>query len=753
MKVLSRRVLVVAVGLILVAGFAAAQKRPITEKDLFRFQWIGDPQISPDGSQVAFVRITVDEKKTNYETSIWVASTAGGSVRTLTSGKHDASPRWSPDGKFLAFMRAAEKDGKPQPAQIFILPVTGGEAWPLTKMPKGAGGPEWSPDGKTIAFVSTANPEDIALAACEEKEGKGSPATDKKDQTADAKDQEKDAKDKTAAKCGKPEHEPDIQVVTRVEYRGDNEGYFDFSRPPHIWTIPLPANPSEIGQPTQITKGEFAEDEFEWAADGSKIYFVSTRNLEPYYALPQNAIYSVPSTGGEITEVARIAGTSQAISISPDGSKLAFVGIGNTPVQSSTQPHLWVLDLKAGAKPRNLTAKLDLDIAGGIIGDQEPPRGGNGGRPLWSADGKFLTIVVAKKGRTNLERFDVETGLSTPVTQGDQAVTQYTSNGKQTVAEISTPTIINDLYLVGSDPAQSKRLTDVNEKLFAELNLTAPEEITYTSFDGKKIQGFVQKPPDFDPKKQYPLILNIHGGPHTAYGYVFFHEMQWMAAKGYVVLYPNPRGSTSFGEEFANIIQYKYPGDDYHDLMAGVDDVIQRGYVDAKRLGVTGGSGGGLLTNWVIGHTDRFAAAVAQRDIASWTAWWYSDDFALFRPMWFHKPPFEEPADYRDRSPISFVNFVKTPLMLILGDADLRTPPSAGGEQMFRALKYRKVPTVMVRFPAEGHELSRSGQPWHRIERLHHIVNWFDIYLQGKKTNEYDLVPPVEPGWEKSAER
>jgi len=761
MNICCRRAGVITFCFLLLASVAIAQKRSITEKDLFKFQWIGDPQISPDGSQVAFVRVTVDEKQAGYETSIWIAATGGGSVRKLTSGKHDSSPRWSSDGKLLAFMRAVEKDGKTQPPQIFILPVTGGEAWPLTKMPQGAGGPEWSPDGKTLAFFSTANPEDMERAACEEKQGldptsaASKPAdakvTNKDDaQKVDSK-KEKDAKEKIAEKCGKPEHEPDIHVVTRVEYRGDNEGYFDLSRPPHIWKIGVPSTPTDDGKPTQITRGEFAEDEFEWAKDGSKIYFTSTRNLEPYYELPQNAIYSVPAAGGEITEVARITGTSQSISLSPDGGKIAFVGTANSPVQSYTQSHLWVVELKDGAKPKNLTARLDLDISGGIIGDQEPPRGGSGVRPLWSADGKSLTVIVARQGRANLERFDAESGQNTPVTKGDQAVTQYTSNGKETVAAISTPTIINDLYLVGDDPAQAKRLTDINEKLFAELNLTAPEEINYASFDGKKMQGFVQKPPDFDAKKQYPLILNIHGGPHTAYGYVFFHEMQWMAAKGYVVLYPNPRGSTSFGQEFANIIQFKYPGDDYHDLMAGVDELIKRGYVDPKRLAVTGGSGGGLLTNWVVGHTDRFAAAVAQRDIASWTAWWYSDDFVLFRPMWFHKPPFEEPADYRDRSPISFINFVKTPMMFILGDADLRTPPSAGGEQMFRALKYRKIPAVMVRFPAEGHELSRSGQPWHRIERLHHIVNWFDVYLQDKKTNEYDLIPPAEADWEKSA--
>jgi len=218
-----------------------------------------------------------------------------------------------------------------------------------------------------------------------------------------------------------------------------------------------------------------------------------------------------------------------------------------------------------------------------------------------------------------------------------------------------------------------------------------------------------------------------------------------MAAKGYVVLYPNPRGSTSYGQEFGNIIQYHYPGDDFKDLMAGVDEVLKRGYIDEKRMGVTGGSGGGLLTDWVVGHTDRFAAAVAQRDIASWAAWWYSADFTLFQPSWFRKAPFEDPQDFTERSPITYIKNVKTPMMFILGDADWRTPEASGGEEMFRALKYRKIPTVMVRFPGESHELSRSGQPWHRIERLEHITNWFDIYLRGIKIAGY--APGEEGAW------
>jgi dipeptidyl aminopeptidase/acylaminoacyl peptidase len=310
---------------------------------------------------------------------------------------------------------------------------------------------------------------------------------------------------------------------------------------------------------------------------------------------------------------------------------------------------------------------------------------------------------------------------------------------------ISTPTEINELFEIGDANSSLTRLTSVNQRLSNELKLPPPKDIWYRSFDNRNIHALVQLPPDFDSTRKYPLILNIHGGPHAAYGFAFFHEMQWMAAKGYVVLYPNPRGSTSYGEQFANIIQYRYPGDDYKDLMAGVDELIRLGYVDKKRMGVTGGSGGGLLTNWVVGHTNRFAAAVSQRDIASWADWWYSADFTLFQGNWFRKPPFDDPEDYRARSPITFVNNVKTPTMFILGDVDSRTPPEAGGDQMFRALKYRKIPTAMIRFPGESHDLSRAGKPWHRVERLQHIVNWFDLYLMGKRTNEYDLTPPSVP--------
>src|SRR6266446_3847096 len=296
----------------------------------------------------------------------------------------------------------------------------------------------------------------------------------------------------------------------------------------------------------------------------------------------------------------------------------------------------------------------------------------------------------------------------------------------------------SDLYVLDVQTKRLTQLTHVNDSLFAKLQLVTPEDFWYSSFDGRKIETWIMKPVGFTRGKKYPLILNIHGGPHTAYGYIFFHEMQLMAARGYVVVYPNPRGSTTYGQEFGNIIQYKYPGDDYKDLMVAVDSVIRRGYVDSTKLGVTGGSGGGLLTDWTVGHTHRFAAAVSQRDVADWLGFWYTADFTLFQPSWFRSTPFRDPQEFLARSPVRYADSGTTPLLFILGDADFRTPPTQGGEAMFRALKYLHKTTAQVRFPGESHELSRSGKPMHRVERLQHILNWFDKYLLGKPTTLYD---------------
>jgi len=683
-------------------------KRVITETDIYAFQWISNPQISPDGSRVVFTRVNVTPKHDNYDTALWIISSSGGAPRQLTSGPRDSSPRWSPDGRTLAFVRGGEKDGKPQPGQIYLLSMDGGEARPLTDLPKGAGGPAWSPDGRWIAFSSTTIHDDF----------------DKK--------KDKDAEEKS-----------DVRVITRAEYRMNGAGYLEPDRPSHIWTVEVPKIPSAPQKAKQITSGDFAESDIVWSRDGARIYFTTDRVKEPEFEPPHAELYMVSAAGGEIRKVASIDGPIRSISLSPDGGRMAFVGSIESDKEhiqrSYSQADLFVTGAQPGAAPKNLTADYDYDIGGGVGGDQAPPRGGGPSKPFWSKDGHFVYVVSGEEGRVNLKRVDAETGKVEALTKGDQDVSAYdaTPDGSKVAVLISTPTNIGDLYLVDGKTGAMNRLTHINEELFSQINITEPAMIWYKSFDGRKIQAWVQRPPDFQEGKKYPLILDIHGGPHAAYGYTFDHEFQWMAAKGYVVLYPNPRGSTTYGQEFGNVIQYHYPGDDFKDLMAGVDELVRLGWVDPDRMGVTGGSGGGVLTNWAVGHTDRFKAAVSQRSIADWRDFWYDADFTQFTASWFRGAPWEQEADFKERSPITYVEKMNTPLMLIEGESDLRCPPASGGEQMFRALKYRHVPVVMVRFPGESHELSRSGKPMHRVERLQHIVAWFDKYLQGKEIRTY----------------
>ena len=695
----------------------AQGKRLITDTDLFKFVWAADPQISPNGSQVAFVRVTVNEDKDRYETQVFVVPSDGSAApRPLTAGRNDRSPRWSPNGRQIVFVRTPEPvDGKAKPSQLYLISMDGGEARTLTDARRGASNPVWSPDGRTIAFLSV--PDTAADSA------------------------------KRAADTTK-KHVSDVRVITRAQYRWNGAGYTDVTAHSHIWTVPASLTPTgALPAAKQITSGTFDEDEPVWSPDGSTLYFTSNRRLEPYYDAAGNELYSMPASGGAMTKVASLDGQIGSVAISPDGKRIAFTANENAkPLRFYDQQDLYVMDVARGSKPKNLTSGYDYDVEGGLTADQHPPRASAGGGIVWSSDGQFLTVVTTENGRANLKRFSANDGKVDSLTTGNQDVVSYTANsdGSKFVALVSTPLNIGDLFMIDTrlpPPASRlpRQITRVNEGLFTALDLTAPEEFWYNSFDGKRVQGWILKPPRFDASKKYPMILEIHGGPNAAYGYTFTHEFDWMAAKGYVVVYTNPRGSTSYGEDFGNIIQFHYPGDDYKDLMAGVDEVLKRNFIDSTRMGVTGGSGGGVLTNWIVGHTHRFAAAVSQRSIADWSGFWYSADFTLFNPTWFSGAPWENTKQFVELSPITYVANVTTPLMLIEGESDMRTPPALGGEQMFRALKYLRKPTVMVRFPEETHELSRSGKPWHRVERLRHIVGWFDKYLGKVATTVYDV--------------
>ena len=680
------------------------------EDDLLKFRWIADPRISPDGSRVAFTLVRIDAEEDEYRTDLWLANiptptAAPETPRALTFDGRSAQPRWSPDGGSLAFVRRAE-GAKPQ---LHVLPLAGGEARALTKFEKGVSSPAWSPDGRRLAFLSGHDPE----------------------------------RDVEGAK--KPKHEP-ARVVTKPEFRWNNEGFTDFEHLDHIWVVDAGGS----GEPRRLTKGSpFKEWSIAWSRDGKSVLFATDRREAPWHSAPaeDNDIRAVaadldtPTDGEAMRVVADIAGPIAQFVEGTDG-RIAAIGGVRAPKPNTYEAN--DLLLFAGAwpqgSPKVLTERLDLHVGEGISSDQHPPRGG-GELPLgFTADGKAIVFAHARRGAGYLALCDVASGRVEDLTGADHEVIAGTvsADGRRvalTLGSLQTP---GDLHVYDIERRKLTRLWGANDELLAAVKLGEVESFDYPSFDGQKIQAWLVKPADFDAKKKYPLVLEIHGGPHTAYGVGFFHEFRVLAAAGYVVLYTNPRGSTSYGQTFADCIQYKFPGDDYKDLIAGVDHVVARGFVDESRMGVTGGSGGGLLTNWIVCKTNRFAAAITQRCVADWAAMWSTCDFSLFQPFWFRGAPWEDPKDFAERSPVTHLANVETPLMVIHSEEDWRTPIGQG-EAMFRGLLYRKKPTVMIRFPGENHELSRSGMPSRRVQNQQHIRRWFDHWLQGKPAPEYGV--------------
>ena len=753
----------IALLLALSATLAPAQsaKRPITDKDIFAFQWIGDTQLSPSGNTMCFVQASITPDHSGYQTSLYLLdlTTPNAVPQLLTQGTHDSSPRWSPDGKQIAFIRSADKPGAPPaPPQLYLMAATPtANPIKLTELTKGASSPQWAPNGLVLTVLSS-TPQDQAKTKL-------------------------DAALKARA-TGDDAHVSDIRIVNRAVYRFNGEGNLDPTNVPQLYMVFLPKPDGTQDAPWQLTSGRYGVEDYLWSKSGWIFLTKSPVDETIFEEFPKNTIYAFqPSTNASHPkEVPTAAFTKEldldarGIALSPDAHHLAFHAAARSEKAiSHAETDLWTLDIDwAGDTPaitkpaRNLTAFKAFEMGSGVGGDNTAPRGGGRGGIQWSADGAHLLDVAGSRGSEILLSVDASSGEFQQLSARRESVLSFvaTPDQKAIYALISNPILIGDLFKLdpavppagpaaGPTPAvppagNQTQLTRVNDALFSQLDLKMPEELKITptvhaaDIPFVTIDTFVQLPPDMaaDSKVPHPMILNIHGGPHSAYGWVFDHEMLVMAARGYVVDYPNPRGSTTYGQNFANIIENNYPGDDFHDLMDTVDAIIAKGWTTPDKLGVTGGSGGGLLTDWVVTQTTRFKAAVAQRDITDWANWWYTADAISFHQSFEPKsPPFDNVELYKAHSPITFVNNIKTPMMFILGDADYRTPPGSGGEDFFRALKYKHIPTVMIRFPRESHELSRSGEPWHRVERLDNIINWMDEFLMGKCEPQYDLKP------------
>jgi dipeptidyl aminopeptidase/acylaminoacyl peptidase len=764
--------LIFALAVTLSSTFAPAQKRPITDKDLFAFHWIGDTELSPSGTTICYVEAMVTPDHSGYQTSLFLLdlTAPGAKPVALIAGTHDSSPRWSPDGKQIAFIRSADRPGAaagaPNPPQLYLMDAKpNATAIKLTELSKGAGSPQWAPDGRSLT-VTSSTPQDQAKARL-------------------------DAAIKARA-TGDDAHVSDIRIINRAVYRFNGEGFLDPTSVPQLYMVYLPKPDGTQDAPWQLTAGRYGVEDYLWSKDGWLFYTSSRVDESIFEEFPKNTLFAFqPTTAASHPKemptpalAKELDRNARGIALSPDNKHLAFhASADSLHAISHAEEDLWTLDIAwADGKPtipmpsKNVTAFQGYEMGSGVGGDNTAPRGGGRGGIQWSSDNTHLMDVAGSRGSAVLLSIDLTSGDITRVSARMQSVLSFnaTPDQKSVIALISNPILIGDLFKLDPavmpagpmpgaqppSPGNQTQLTHVNDELFSHLDLRMPEELKVkptvhgSNIPYVTIDTFVQLPPDFPkvttkddtspdkPTHPYPLILNIHGGPHSAYGWVFDHEMLLMAARGYVVDYPNPRGSTTYGQNFANIIMNNYPGDDFHDLMDTVDVLVKLGWADPDKLGVTGGSGGGLLTDWVVTQTNRFKAAVAQRDITDWANWWYTADAISFHQSFEPKsPPFDNVELYRAHSPITFVNNIKTPMMFILGDADYRTPPTGGGEDFFRALKYKHIPTVMVRFPRESHELSRSGEPWHRVERLDNIIDWFDEFLMGKCEPQYDLAP------------
>ena len=628
------------------------------------YEWTSNPTISPNGEQILYSRSWINLIDDKRETDLWIMNKNGSTNRFFLNGSNG---KWSPDGSKIAFI----KKGEPNGTQIFIKYLgVEGEPTQITKLEKSPSSMEWSPDGKFIAFLMHVSSEAALDPIGVPERPKGATWT------------------------------KGPQVIDQVDYSQDRVGFLErgFRQ---IFVVP-----SEGGTARQITFGEFDDISggISWLKDSESIVFSSYQKEDAEYARGQSNLYSVNINNLNLIELTSREGTESSPTVSPDGSKIAFVGSTWTK-NFYHDRKMYVMDID-GSNLRCITESLD----------QTPSPG------VWGKNSSGVYFNVREFGQSNVYHADIK-GKVKKITNGNHMLTMNDLVGSDAVATWTDPSNPSDIISFSIDkPNKINRLTDVNKDIFYNVEFGEVEEITYKSVDEKYVQGWVVKPPNFDSNKKYPLVLRIHGGPHSMYHVGFNYNFQLHAAQDQVVLYTNPRGSTGYGYDFANAIQNAYPGNDYDDIMYGVDEVISRGYIDENRMYVYGGSGGGVLTSWIVGKTDRFAAASVNYPVTNWFSFVGTTDGATWYYN-FKNYPWEDPSVHIKRSPLMYVANVKTPTMLMCGEEDLRTPISQT-EEYYQALKMNKVPTVMIRFTDEYH--GTSSKPSNFLRTHGYINAWFD---------------------------
>ncbi len=649
--------------------------RGMVPEDLTRILFVTDPQLSPDGRRIAFVVTSLSEERDEYLANIWIVETAGGVPRRFTAGpRRDVEPRWSPDGARLAFLSERAPKDK---LQLYVMPADGGEPAKLTALENGVSSAAWSPDGSRLAFVSPVGGQ--REPDSEEEKRKSRPA----------------------------------RVITAVKYRFNGEG-FVYDRRPHVFVVS-----TDGSAPVQITDGDFIDADPTWSPDGGSIVFASARHAERDDD-DASDLWRVDAKGGTPQRLTATTGPLLLPAFSPDGRSIAYLA---RPAKNAYghNVRLYVIPSDGTGSASCLTGALDRSCGALHV------------RPTWSPDGRSVVVAAEDHGDVGLWRVAASGNEPPARIVGDaRAINGFSASadGRVLTFAASSPTAPAEVFACRADGSDERRLTELNRAWTESAALAAPERFRFTRA-GFELDVWVMRPAGYLAGQRYPTLLNIHGGPHAQYGHNFFDEFQVYAGAGYAVVYTNPRGSQGYGEAFAQAVVGDWGGGDYADVMAALDEAIARyPFIDADRLGVLGGSYGGFLTSWTVGHSKRFRAACSERAVkCQYTMFGTSDIGSSFNVVELGGPmPWEDMARYIERSPLTYAKDIVTPLLIVHSEDDLRCPIEQG-EQLFVALKKLGREVRFVRFPGENHEMSRSGKPRHRLERFRHILEWFGAYL------------------------